>query len=129
MIGRALLLTLLATACGPIAPAEPSFDAGKDAPACVREDPTCSSTPPSYAKTIQPLVTNACVTCHYPESDLARSPLTSYADLQLVYGSALGQVSACLMPPPSGPDAGQVPLTAAERTALLTWLACGAPDN
>ncbi len=95
-----------------------------DAGGCLRVDPTCTGTVPSYQALVQPIVEQACATCHYPGSALARTSLVTYADVSRESGTALGQVSACLMPPANAP-----PLTGAERAALLSWLACGAPDN
>jgi uncharacterized membrane protein len=92
--------------------------------ACVRADPSCTSPAPSYAATVRPILTSACVSCHHPDSTEAQSSLATYPSVHLVFGAALGQVAACLMPP-----AGYPQLTAEERTALLAWLACGAPDN
>jgi uncharacterized membrane protein len=90
----------------------------------MRVDPTCPATVPSYATTIHPILVSTCATCHYPDSPYAESSLVTYEDVNLAYGAALGQVSACLMPP-----RGQMQLTDEQRTALLDWLACGAPEN
>jgi len=126
VFATALALSVaFACACGAGAPAS-GTDAATEVPACVRTDPSCpeASAPPSYATTVHSIFVTACVNCHYPGSTLAYSSLATYEDVHLVYGSALGQVSSCLMPP-----AGQPPLTEADRTALLTWLVCGAPEN
>jgi len=116
-----LALAALLTGCG--GGATSTTDAGQPT-ACMHEDPTCAAPAPSYSADVRPILEEACATCHYAGSNLARSALTSYSDVHSVYGAALGQVSACLMPPPSQPL-----LTAEARTTLLTWLACGAPDN
>ena len=92
--------------------------------ACVRELPACPATPPSYRTTISPILQRACISCHYPKSNLARSSLASYTAVAADLGSMIDQVYACAMPPPGSP-----PLTASERTTLLAWLACKAPDN
>jgi hypothetical protein len=125
-----LLATLLPMLLlpGALAGCSSSDDAAVDAAVCARVDPSCPSAVPSYAATVAPIIQGACTPCHHPDSTYARSSLTSHADVELVYGSALGQVSACLMPP-AGPAAGQKPLTDDERDALLAWLACGAPNN
>ena len=79
---------------------------------------------PSYSATVHPILVASCASCHYPGSHLAQSSLTTYEEVHLVLGAALDQVSNCLMPP-----MGYCPLSAEDRTALLTWLACGAPEN
>lgn len=99
-------------------------DARSDAYVCMRADPSCTTPAPSYASIIKPILATSCVTCHYPGSNLARTSLASYSAVQLAYGAALGQVSACLMPPSNEPQ-----LTEEDRATLLAWLACGAPDN
>jgi hypothetical protein len=125
MRGGALFALGLLAGCSSGSPSSgDGADAASDAPVCARADPSCPKAVPSYANDIAPIVLDACVPCHYPMSNLAHSSLATYPSVHLVYGSALGQVEACLMPPPGVP-----PLTDAERTALLGWLACGAPDN
>jgi hypothetical protein len=95
-----------------------------DATACARADPTCDGSPPSYASEVEPIVTSLCVPCHYVGSPYSPTDLVGYSKVQLTSGSSLGQVEACLMPPPGTPQ-----LTEAQRSALMAWLACGAPDN
>jgi uncharacterized membrane protein len=91
---------------------------------CAFVDPSCTTPTPSYAVVIKPVISDTCTACHYPNSPLAQTSLTTYADVHGELGAALTQVSSCLMPPPSYPQP-----TPAERAALLTWLACGAPEN
>jgi uncharacterized membrane protein len=121
---RAAWLSLAAglLACGSGAPG-PS-DGGADGSACARADPSCPNVVPSYANGVRATLEQRCVTCHYPNSPLAESSLATYPAAHLVFGAALGQVSACLMPPATAPQ-----LSSEERAALLSWLACGAPDN
>jgi len=90
----------------------------------VRVLPTCPSTPPSYQQTIAPIVNQRCVPCHHAGSTITKFDFSSYAVLYANRGSVLNQVYACVMPPE---DAGQ--LSVDERTELLTWLVCDAPDN
>jgi hypothetical protein len=120
------VVTLLAALLGCGGASSAPADAAVGASSCVRvtTSPTCASPVPSYSATIHELLVSTCANCHYPGSGRAQSSLTTYDDVQLVYGSALGQVSACLMPPPDNPS-----LTEAQRAELIDWLACGAPDN
>jgi len=117
---RALVVVLLALLVGCSRTADSTSGAG----ACTRADPTCPAIVPSYANEIAPIFTAACVPCHYAGNPYAQSNLVDYANVHRVYGSALGQVESCLMPPASVQQ-----LSEAERTAVLAWLACGAPDN
>ena len=100
----------------------PTSDANLDAPACERVLPDCPKTPPSYATTIEPIVTERCVGCHYAHSTLARTDLTSYAKVFGDRGAVLTQVFSCQMPQDGS-------LGRAERQAMLEWLVCGAPNN
>jgi cytochrome c5 len=118
---RALSFLLVAVlfGCG----GGPSADG--DVAACTRADPSCPEVVPSYASEIAPIFKNSCVGCHHPGSPYSPTSLVDYEAVHEAYGSSLGQVEACLMPP-SGTEA---PLSDAERAAVLAWLACGAPDN
>ena len=101
-----------------------SGDNGADAGACDRRLPTCPATPPSYQQTVGPIISQKCVTCHYPGTTIAKGDFSTYANVYANRGSMLNQAYSCIMPPSSGP-----PLTADERTQLLTWFVCGAPNN
>ena len=121
-LSRLIVAAVVAAACSS-APGDP-VDAGAQATTCVRSDPSCGNDPPSYMTTVHPILEAACVTCHYPGSNLAESSLATYEAVQGVSGAALGQVESCLMPPPGAPM-----LTDAQRNAVLAWLVCGAPAN
>ena len=92
--------------------------------ACNRTLPSCPSTPPSYMNTIGGIVARSCGECHSPGSTLSKVDLSTYAKINADFGSMLTQVYECLMPPPGGAS-----FSPDERTTLLTWLVCGAPDN
>jgi hypothetical protein len=118
-------------ACGEGAPAAPTWDAsvddaGADA-GCVRSLPTCPSDPtaiPSYAQTVKAILQQRCVYCHHAGSALAREDFSTQAGIHADFGTAIDQVYACIMPPSTEP-----PVPPADKTALLTWLVCMAPDN
>lgn len=95
-----------------------------DAAMCTPVTAGCPSTPPSYASDIAPLIGSRCVVCHFPGTTIAPSDLSTYDQVRRQGGTALGMVQSCLMPPP---DAGV--LGEAERTELVEWLRCGAPNN
>lgn len=114
--------------------------------------PTCTSPEPSYSGTVKDIIASNCQTCHAsggvaaaasggggrpqdgnqantgsrppgfdPETAHDWSELTNIAHSRT---SMMQQLFLCTMPPP---DAST--LTAADRTTLATWLACGAKDN
>ena len=113
----ALALALALTGC----------TSGNDAPdagACAHELPTCPSSPPSYQQTIAPIIQQKCVTCHYPGTVAAKGDFSTYPNVKANFGSMLNQTYSCLMPPANG-----APLTTDERTQLLEWFVCSAPNN
>ena len=99
-------------------------DASGGGDACVRALPTCPPSPPGWSAMVQTIVEDRCVVCHHPGGADTTRDYTSYARVYAERGSVLNQVFACAMPPP-----GATPLAAAERTKLMTWLVCGAPDD
>ncbi len=78
---------------------------------------------PSYQGQVAGILQSRCLICH-SAGGVGTPRLDSYAAQHRNELLMLSQVAGCRMP---SPDAGQ--LTDAERTALLAWLACGAPDN
>jgi hypothetical protein len=137
------LLALVAAAGLPACPAgsgAPSADAGgdgladapDDAPAdggdagCPNDVPaSCPPNPPSYSVDIAPILSRRCAPCHFPGGvEAQKHDFSTYPNVHAQAGAILGQIHACLMPPP---DAGQP--TADERAALLAWLVCGSPNN
>jgi hypothetical protein len=130
--GRTLRLFLASTiSCSPGTPAEPTntatLDAGADTsagPVCQRGLPSCPSYPPSFAQTVSVIFRQRCSYCHYAGSTIANFDFSTYGEIHANRGSVLSQVYSCNMPPPDN-----VPLSPTERTALLTWLECEAPNN
>jgi hypothetical protein len=98
----------------------PDMGAGcpKDLPA------SCPSDPPSWAGTVQALITERCGACHRPNGLASDHSFDSYAQVYGHRAPILTQVYSCYMPPP---DAGQ--LAPSERQRLLGWLVCGAPQD
>ena len=66
--------------------------------------------------------------CHAPTGVESIVPLQTYADIEAAVHatsySFTSYISNCRMPPAGNPQ-----LSLSERTALLTWISCGAPDN
>lgn len=104
--------------------ADAQLDVQPDVGVCDRTLPDCPATPPSYAGNVAAIVHERCAACHYTGSTIAKIDLSSYGGVSANRGSVLNQVYACTMPPDGG-----TPLTSAERTTLMTWLVCGAPNN
>ena len=91
---------------------------------CSGTFPTCPASPPSWSADVQPIVAANCVSCHTPGGAAGSAPLDTYADVVAHQQSMSGQVYSCAMPRAPNP-----PLSEPDRWLLLTWLACGAPDN
>jgi hypothetical protein len=84
----------------------------------------CPTNAPTYTTDIAPIVQASCTPCHAPGGTESGRLLTTYAGISAQSGSALNQVYACRMPPLGSPR-----LSAADRTALMAWLVCGAPND
>jgi cytochrome c peroxidase len=93
-------------------------------PSCPSDFPACPGAPPSYQNEIAPLVERTCLSCHDVDKVAAARPLTDYTALFNLRTQIGNQLSDCSMPPPGGSQ-----LTDAERATLLSWVACGAPND
>src|SRR4051794_7139885 len=85
----------------------------------------CQVTPPSYAKNIAPTIKRRCLSCHADGGEAAEDH--DFSTFQRVRSQRQlidAKVRAFAMPP-----AGEAPLTAPERSELLGWIACQAPNN
>ncbi len=131
---RAVVLALVGLS-GALAALAACFDAATpdgmadSAPSCPAVSTDCPSTPPSWAKDVQPIIENYCITCHEPGGNgEALADLTSYAYVYRSRSSILTQVYQCLMP---NQDASPPPpeLTTDQRETIVAWVACNAPNN
>jgi hypothetical protein len=94
------------------------------APVCSPDVPdACPSPVPSYATEVVPILVAKCNGCHTGGD--GPWPLTNHADVLHWRTQVLNELANCTMPPPM--DTSR--LTARERTMLIDWLVCGAPDN
>ena len=110
----------------PNVPDYAAFEAGPGA-SCPHGAPAGCAAPPSYSQSIAPLVTRTCLPCHAPGGVASDRDLSMYAKLTRLETTVISQVNGCLMPPAdAGPDAM---MTAADRTELVQWFVCGAPNN
>jgi hypothetical protein len=85
---------------------------------------------PSYATQVQPLFQSLCVICHAPgTTEGASRPMYDFTYVHANSGPLLDDIYDCHMPPWT--DAGQpmFVITEQQRQIMLSWLACGAPNN
>jgi uncharacterized membrane protein len=111
----------------PLAAALASFGiacGGSGGPSCPNDTLACPTPAPSYASSVSVIIQNRCLACHSPGGQYASMPFTTYQEVFAARSAILNQVYACRMPP-----AGATPPTSTERTQLLDWLTCGAPNN
>jgi hypothetical protein len=81
---------------------------------------------PSFATDVQPIFQAKCTTCHAPGGLRASSPLTTYKQIDGLLSTVVMYVVTCKMP---NVNEGGVALTPAERSTMLDWFACMAPNN
>ena len=95
---------------------------------CPKALPSSCTTTPSFARDVDPIVNRSCVPgCHQRGGTSSDRDLTTYGGVTRLETTIMTQVNACLMPPAdAGPDAA---VSLADRTTLLEWIVCGAPDN
>jgi uncharacterized membrane protein len=85
---------------------------------------TCPPSTPSYATDVSPLLYSYCTSCHQPGGSQSGKPLDTFASVSSLSSKVESKVADCSMPPSSSPQP-----TAAERDVILSWIACGAPNN
>jgi hypothetical protein len=86
---------------------------------------SCPMPIPSWSNEVSQIFMTGCAPCHLPGGvEDSAEDFSTYAGVLRVAGTVEGQISSCAMPPD---DAGA--LSAADRTALLAWFACSAPNN
>jgi hypothetical protein len=121
------LAAIVATACSDSStpgPAGSGSSSGSSGGGCPSAQPSSCPQTPSYKNDIAPLVAQECLPCHASGGQSADIDFTTYAGLTRYETTILSQVNGCLMPP-----AGSNPLSLAQRTELLQWVVCGAPNN
>ncbi len=122
-VARVALASLASLACI----AGCSSDGGGSATGftCPSDLPSgCAPNPPSYAAEVAPLLARRCLGCHGDTGVASNLPLDTYVRVHQSRTTILTRVYGCQMPP-----AGETPLNAAERSTLLRWLVCDAPNN
>jgi hypothetical protein len=136
-----LTLTPLAACSSGSAPEshDATADAGTESGAsCPSMPTTCTDrkAPPSWAKDVDPTIKARCSPCHFPGGIYAQIyNFSTYGGVVDSTTPMLGKLIACEMPPVLGDaeygiEAGTVPdLTAAQRSTIVEWIRCGAPNN
>jgi hypothetical protein len=129
LVGGALVIALAGCRSGPDAldgtsPAEGDAASSTSCPNDFHAQ--CPIPAPSYQSDILPIVQAHCLTCHAPSGlEPTENSFTNYQAIFDDRQAIEDQVNDCRMPPV---DAG-VGLPTTSRVLLMTWLACGAPDN
>lgn len=120
------LVTAAAPGCAGSDRPDPPPDAtlGDECPNDLPDDTACATRSPSYAEQTAAIIEQRCTICHFAGNTQSTQVFTSYADIFARKRGMLTQIYSCRMPP-----AASVQLTSDERSALLQWLVCGAPDN
>jgi len=89
--------------------------------------PTCPSPEPSYEDDVLPILQQRCYMCHAdagPTTSGSGIDFGSYASVYQLRGDIVSQLNDCRMPPATAPQP-----TLAQKTTILGWLKCEAPDN
>lgn len=124
----------IAVGCSSNPSDESDADAGPDSavldagPACIDVLPdACPSPAPSYETEVLPIFEQRCYMCHSDAGIVTSGSgidLGSYDAVYKLRGDIISEVNACKMPLPTAPQP-----TIEQRTALLGWLKCEAPNN
>jgi hypothetical protein len=95
------------------------------APSCPNDLPAaCPSVVPSYKDDVAFILDVHCNRCHAVDGEAADRPLTDYVNVYRQRSAVLNQIYNCHMPPEP-----ERPLTTEQRTKVLAWLVCKAPNN
>ncbi len=102
----------------------PAADGGDDSmlAACAVAAPTACPSPPPHFADVQPIFAARCGQCH--DGTGPEWPLKEYRQVADWQDSIRDRVLDCSMPPPES----RIPMTVAERVAVLTWIKCGFPE-
>ena len=122
---RLLLPGLLALALGAVLGAASCDDADTITSVCPVLTSECPAVLPSYTNEVAPIIATHCGQCHTHADPTGPWPLDDPTDVADWSIQIQLDLSDCLMPP----EDTDVPLSAADRDTLHTWLMCGAPLN
>lgn len=123
----ALLLALGSAWCATTGLAACNGDSG--GAGCPSLTSSCPATPPSWQNDVEPLIDTYCLSCH-SEGGVA-PPQFDYTTYDGVFRSRsvmVTQIIQCQMPPSDASPPAAMP-SPDQRQTLVSWIACGAPDN
>jgi len=123
IIAFTIAVTALTSCGGSSSSTSGDPDSGTSGTSCSGATATCPATPPSYSAQIAPIIQARCAGCHSPGGVGGRD-FTTWSGVDAWRSNIEEQVGGCVMPPSGSPQP-----TDSERTLLLEWLACGAPNN
>jgi hypothetical protein len=131
VVGRFILVTVLAACAGGERPDPPDFLLNGAAaigvgqcPNDLPESTDCPAASPSYAGEVEKMIEQRCAGCHFPGNTQSSKVFAEYAGIHAERRGMLSQIYSCAMPPDNA-----VELSPEERRALLKWFVCGALDN
>jgi hypothetical protein len=99
-----------------------------DGPSCPTLSTSCpSSGAPSWSNEVQPIIRRSCYPCHAQGGSgaLEGHDYQTYAGVAMVSTTAETDILNCKMPQAGGDQ----PLSAADAQTLVSWFACGHPNN
>jgi len=113
---------ILFAACGCERPSAVPSNPAKSVAAEAR---ACRPAPPSYRANVVPTLRLKCFACHAGSGDEVEDhDFSTFEKVHAQRTSIEGKVRARAMPPVGRPQ-----LTETERSQLLDWLSCEAPNN
>jgi uncharacterized membrane protein len=120
------LVTAAAPGCAGSERPDPPPDAalGDDCPNDLPDNAACATRGPSYAEQTAAIIEQRCTICHFAGNTQSTQVFETYAEIFDQRRGMLTQIYSCRMPPEASAQ-----LMSGERSALLQWLVCGAPDN
>jgi hypothetical protein len=113
-------------ATSPPGSASQGSTSGEAGPCTATVPSSCPTAAPTWSADAMPIFESHCWSCHAGDGiESSQYPFGSYSAIYQARTTILEQLSLCNMPPSDAPTA----LTSDERETLLTWLACGAPND
>ncbi len=115
-LAAALVLALTAACSG-----------SPDGPSCPTLATSCPAVVPSWSNEVQPIVRRSCYPCHEAGGTavLEGHDFETYAGFTMSPSTVESDVIGCNMPEPGGNE----PLSATDAQTIVSWFACGHPEN
>jgi len=113
----ALLMLGAAAGCGDSKPVEALVECGP-----ITATLSCPASTPTFAQ-VQPILQRSCIPCH--DGNMKDVwPLIDYDDVSAWADPIKADILTCTMPPPDD----IYPITDEERSTVVQWAICGAPQ-